>query len=65
VCELYQMWSTRAIELADPEDPLDDAEGLAWYALAIIRYCLLLVILVPLLLAALVCKVLVKFSSLK
>ena len=62
--ELYQMWFTRKIELATPDSPLRGAEGLAWYVLAIPRYCLLLMILVPLLLTALVCKVLVKLSLL-
>jgi len=64
VREVSQMKTARDIELAQPEKPLRKAKGLAWYALAVPRYGLLLVMLVPLLLFALVCKVLVKLSLL-
>jgi len=62
--EIHQMWSTRAIELEETETPIDEAQGLAWYALAVPRYGLLLVMLVPLLMVALVCKILVKLNLL-
>jgi len=65
VREVAQMKYARATELAKPESPLDDEpKGFAWLALALPRYCVLLVMLVPLLLIALVCKALVKLSLL-
>jgi hypothetical protein len=44
VREVGQIKAARAIELAQPENPLDDAKGLVWCALAVPRYGLLLVV---------------------
>jgi hypothetical protein len=45
VHEVSQMKTARDIELAQPENPLDDAKGLVWCALAVLRYGLLLVVI--------------------